>query len=120
MQLFFEQSEESANFTGLGVIPGAIVKLLAQRLPHMGWNTVDHNGDALFKEIPQQTYFYFVHSYGALENDAATAWTDYEGRFVAAVQAGPSSYGVQFHPEKSGRWGLRLLENFLRLTRVSQ
>jgi glutamine amidotransferase len=81
----------------------------------MGWNTVTHDGSELFMDSPQQTYFYFVHSYGVLEHEAAVAWSDYGGRFVAAVQAGPSSYAVQFHPEKSSRWGLRLLENFLRL-----
>jgi glutamine amidotransferase len=115
MQLFFEESEEAPGVQGLGLLPEVIRKLPAQRLPHMGWNTVEPDGSQLFAEIPQQTYFYFVHSYGALASDSAIAWTDYEGKIVAAVQIGPWSYGVQFHPEKSGRWGLKLLKNFLEL-----
>lgn len=115
MQLLFERSAEAPGVPGLRVLPGSVERLPAERLPHMGWNAVRHDGSALFAGIPQGTYFYFVHSYGVLEHEAAVAWSHYDGRFVAAVRAGPSSYAVQFHPEKSGRWGLQLLKNFLEL-----
>lgn len=115
MQLLFERSEEAPDVAGLGLLPGRVVKLPAQRLPHMGWNTVEHEKSALFTNIIQGEYFYFVHSYGITRSEGALAWTEYEGRFVAAVRAGPWSYAVQFHPEKSGRQGLKLLENFLSL-----
>ncbi len=115
MQLLFERSDEAPDVSGLGLLPGRVVRLPARRLPHMGWNTVEHNKNSLFTGIPQGEYFYFVHSYGIVSSQGALAWTEYEGRLVAAVRAGPWSYAVQFHPEKSGRWGLRLLENFLSL-----
>lgn len=115
MQLLFARSEEAPDVPGLGLLPGRVVRLPARRLPHMGWNTVEHKGGALFTDIPQGEYFYFVHSYGITSSEGALAWTEYEGRLVAAVRAGPWSYAVQFHPEKSGHRGLQLLENFLSL-----
>ncbi len=115
MQLLFAHSEEAPGVPGLGLFPGRVVRLPARRLPHMGWNTVTHKGGALFADIPQGEYFYFVHSYGITSSEGALAWTEYGGRLVAAVRAGPWSYAVQFHPEKSGRRGLQLLENFLSL-----
>lgn len=120
MELLFERSEEALGVSGLRVLPGTVVKLPAQRLPHLGWNTVQHKQSGLFDEIPQNAYFYFVHSYGTLESDAALAWTVYESPIVSAVHAGPCSFGVQFHPEKSGQWGLKLLENFLALAKESR
>lgn len=113
MQVLFEGSSESPGVAGVGALAGQIEKLPAARLPHMGWNTVGHNGNDLFVGIPQESYFYFVHSYGILKSEAAAAWSDYEGEFVAATQLAPCSHAVQFHPEKSGRWGLELLDNFL-------
>ena len=115
MQLLFERSEEAPDMAGLDLLPSRVVKLAARCLPHMGWNTVEHDKNALFTGIPQGAYFYFVHSYGVASSEGALAWTEYEGRFVAAVHAGPWSYAVQFHPEKSGCRGLKLLENFLSL-----
>jgi len=115
MQILFETSDESPDTQGLAALSGNIEKLHAPRLPHMGWNTLEHNSSDLFVSIPQGAHFYFVHSYGIIETEAASAWTDYEGRFVSAVQLSPTSHAVQFHPEKSGRWGLELLDNFLAL-----
>jgi len=115
MQILFERSAEGDGVDGLGLCPGCVEKLPARRLPHMGWNTLEHDEGDLFAGIPQHRYFYFVHSYGVRSCDQANAWCDYEGRFVAAVQVGPCSYAVQFHPEKSDRWGLELLDNFLSL-----
>jgi len=115
MHVLFEGSEEAPKVSGLGALPGRVQKLGAPRLPHMGWNTLTHEGNDLFVGIPNDTYFYFVHSYGMLDSDSASAWCDYEGWFAAAVQVGPASHAVQFHPEKSGRWGLELLDNFLAI-----
>ena len=115
LQIAFESSTEDPDVLGLGVLDGAIEKIPAERLPHMGWNTVHHDDSALFAGIPDESYFYFVHSYGALDHDSAIAWTDYGGPIVAGVAMGPSSYAVQFHPEKSAQWGLKLLENFLQI-----
>lgn len=114
MHLLFEASEEDPGVAGLGVLKGHLARLPARRLPHMGWNTVAHHGDRLFADIAPNTYFYFVHSYGILESEAAIGWTTYGVPFVSAVRVGPVSYAVQFHPEKSGRSGLKLLANFLR------
>jgi len=115
MHVLFEGSEEAPDVLGLGTLSGRIQKLAALRLPHMGWNTLEHEGGDLFVGIPNGAYFYFVHSYGVLDSEAASAWCDYEGWFAAAVQTGPASHAVQFHPEKSARWGLELLDNFLAL-----
>lgn len=115
LQIAFAASAEDPNVPGLGVLDGTIERVPADRLPHMGWNTVHHDDSALFQGIPDESYFYFVHSYGVLAHDAAIAWTDYGGPIVAGVALGPTSFAVQFHPEKSARWGLRLLENFLTI-----
>lgn len=115
LQIAFEASAEDPNVPGLGVLDGMIERVPADRLPHMGWNTVRHSESPLFDGIPQDAYFYFVHSYGALAHDAAIAWTDYGGPIVAGVDMGPTSYAVQFHPEKSAEWGLQLLANFLQI-----
>lgn len=115
LQIVFAGSEEDPDVPGLQVLDGTIRKIPAARLPHMGWNTVRHNDASLFDGVPQDAYFYFVHSYGVLDHESAIAWTDYGGSIVAGVAMGPSSYAVQFHPEKSAQWGLKLLENFLKI-----
>jgi len=117
LQIVFDASAEDPDVPGLGVLSGMIERVPAERLPHMGWNTVQHNGSALFEGVPNESYFYFVHSYGVLTHDAAIAWTDYGGPIVAGVAMGPTSYAVQFHPEKSAQSGLRLLENFLMIAK---
>mgnify|MGYP006278328025 CR=1 FL=1 len=117
LQIVFEGSAEDPEVPGLGVLDGMIERVPADRLPHMGWNTVRHSDSPLFDGIPQDEYFYFVHSYGALAHDAAVAWTDYGGPIVAGVAMGPTSYAVQFHPEKSAQWGLQLLKNFLTISK---
>jgi imidazole glycerol-phosphate synthase subunit HisH len=183
-QLLFSTSEEFGEGRGLDVVPGAVRRLPpGRKIPHMGWNRVQHNGDlGLFDGIPSGAHFYFVHSYypvvaGALStaltgggltqahvapdvrssrhdagvaapdarsvltqvgvapdagsslNEARVApdigserrevrvasvraaWCEYGIRFAAAIEVG-RIYATQFHPEKSQRWGLRLLENF--------
>jgi len=116
-QILFERGvEHGVETAGLGLLPGVVERLTATRLPHMGWNTVDAPaGSALFAGIGDQR-FYFVHSYGVHEaawpEGARVAWAEHGGdRFVAAVEHGALS-STQFHPEKSGDAGARLLRNW--------
>lgn len=120
LQLLFDGSDEDGSRT-LGVLPGRTVRLVgAPRLPHIGWNAVRRRRPhALFAGIPPDAPFYFVHSYAALPSGptAATlalADTDHGNDFVSAVASGRLA-GVQFHPERSGSDGLRLLANFASL-----
>ena len=168
-QLLFSTSEEFGEGRGLDVVPGAVRRLPAGRkVPHMGWNGVEHTGDLrLFDGIPSGSHFYFVHSYypvvagsvvaGTVSPDLTegglgqervapharstasdvrsgasdarsvapdartgasgarstlrTAWCEYGVKFAAAIEVG-RIHATQFHPEKSQRWGLRMLENF--------
>jgi imidazole glycerol-phosphate synthase subunit HisH len=119
-QLLFSSSEEFGDGHGLDVIPGAVRRFPAGRkVPHMGWNRVEHDGSlALFDGIPSGAHFYFVHSYypEIAAPQVPAAWCDYGIRFAAAVQRG-RLHATQFHPEKSQRWGVRLLENFAALVK---
>jgi imidazole glycerol phosphate synthase glutamine amidotransferase subunit len=115
MQILFEESEEGGkdSLPGLGLIPGKIKRLPASILPQIGWNQVRASaGSKLFRGLVDQS-FYFVHSYGLIKPpaEAEYATSDYQGEFVAAVEIGAIS-AVQFHPEKSGPAGLRLLANW--------
>ncbi len=114
MQIMFESSEESKG-SGLGLFTGEVTRLAATRIPQMGWNEVVNLGDELFAGIPSPAQFYFANSYVCSPaEDAVVATSDYEGSFAAAVRKG-NLCGVQFHPEKSGPAGLRLLRNFVRM-----
>ena len=121
-QLLFTESEEFGQGKGLDVIPGAVRRFpITLKVPHMGWNQVEHRGDLpIFDGVPSGANFYFVHSYYPITNGAAPgttfAWCEYGLRFVAAVQHG-RVHATQFHPEKSQRWGLRVLENFAALVK---
>jgi len=120
-QLLFSTSEEFGEGRGLDVIPGVVRRFPAGRkVPHMGWNRVGHDGSlALFAGIPSGAHFYFVHSYypETARPDLQLAWCDYGSvRFPAAVQP-PRIHATQFHPEKSQRWGLRMLENFAAIVK---
>jgi glutamine amidotransferase len=116
-QLLFSTSEEFGEGRGLDFIHGAVRRFPpGPKIPHMGWNQVEHRGDlALFDGIPSGAHFYFVHSYypevAANPGTLRVAWCDYGGPFAAAIEQG-RVWATQFHPEKSQRWGLRLLENF--------
>ncbi len=118
MQLLADESDEISVTAGLGLIPGRVERILpvdsSERIPHVGWNEVDHHNGALFDGIPSGADFYFVHSYRFVPSDPTTilAATPYAGEFVSAVGKGLVA-GVQFHPEKSSRAGFRLLRNFL-------
>lgn len=118
MQILFERSEESEG-DGIGAFKGAVERLRSARVPHMGWNEVSHDEDPLFDGIPQNSRFYFANSYVCrpLEK-VGIAETHYGDTFVSAVRKGRLC-GVQFHPEKSGAVGLRLLGNFVRLAEES-
>ncbi len=111
--LFTSGDEHGVSTDGIGVLSGAVTRIDAPVLPHMGWNTVDvPPGSALFEGLTDER-FYFVHSYGVRETDAAVVVTAEHGeRFVAAVESGPIA-GTQFHPEKSGDAGIALLEHWL-------
>lgn len=119
LQILFEGSEEDPGVPGLGIFPGLVRKIVAPglKIPHMGWNSLTLAGEApLFAGLPASPYVYFVHSYHAVpaEPGLVTAWTDYGGRVTAAVGRG-SVQAVQFHPEKSGDAGLKILANFKEL-----
>ncbi|MEX0602388.1 MAG: imidazole glycerol phosphate synthase subunit HisH [Bacteroidota bacterium] len=114
MQLLFENSEERQT-PCLGLLPGTIIRFPRSdlKVPHMGWNQVQHTPDnPLFTGIRQNESFYFVHSYLAPQVSATTGTTTYGVTFTSAVQY-RQYFGVQFHPEKSGPPGLKLLENFI-------
>ncbi len=122
-QLLFSASEEFGDGRGLDVIPGVVRRFPpGRKIPHMGWNQVRHEGRLrLFAGIPEDAYFYFVHSYYPLVGsaDSCTAWCEYGVRFAAAIEHGRIC-ATQFHPEKSQRWGLRLLENFATMVRAGR
>jgi imidazole glycerol phosphate synthase glutamine amidotransferase subunit len=119
LQLLFDGSDEDGSTT-LGVLPGRTVRLVdAPTLPHIGWNQVERRRDhVLFDGIADGADFYFVHSYAGAPSDPASgdilATTEHGRPFVSAIARGPL-LGVQFHPERSGTDGLRLLANFVRL-----
>ena len=122
MQVLFDQGVERGETTeGLGQWPGTVIELDAPVLPHMGWNTVNPGeGSTLFRGIEDER-FYFVHSYAAQQwtldvvrpfREPVVTWCDYGTPFLAAVENGPLS-ATQFHPEKSGEAGIRLLSNWV-------
>lgn len=121
LQILFDASEESPGAKGLGLLPGTVRKIHAPglKVPHMGWNSLTVREPRehvdLFRGLSPAPYVYFVHSYHAVpENpDVVTAWTDYGGRLTAAVAQG-NIQATQFHPEKSGDVGLKIIENFIK------
>jgi imidazole glycerol phosphate synthase glutamine amidotransferase subunit len=115
LQALFASSDESPNNPGLGVFPGKVTALPpTAKLPHMGWNQLRRvRKSPLFEGIPAEAWFYFAHTYAALDaGDAAVAMCDHAAPFVAAL-ARNNLYAVQFHPEKSGDAGARVLANFV-------
>jgi glutamine amidotransferase len=123
MQIMFELGiEHGLETEGLGQWPGTVELLKSEVLPHIGWNQVDPPSDSILFEGISEERFYFVHSYGVLnwklpdEGGAMRApkvtWAEYGEKFVAAVENGPLT-ATQFHPEKSGAAGIRLLTNWI-------
>jgi glutamine amidotransferase len=118
LQVLFDESEEHGPVSGLGVLPGKVVKFRGGdgiKVPHIGWNQVRAaHEEPLMVGIADNAYFYFVHSYHVVPRDPAviSLWCDHGGPFVAAVRQG-NLFACQFHPEKSQADGLRLLEAFV-------
>lgn len=119
MQLMFEDSEEVAQTTGLGIFKGSIKRFTnVPRIPHMGWNDLmlaQQPQWLVEKELPSDRYVYFVHSFYAtgLESAQLVASADYEGVDVPGIVAKDNFTGMQFHPEKSGAFGVFLLKSWL-------
>jgi len=120
LQLLFTESEEHGIHKGLDVIKGKVKRFgPGLKIPHMGWNTVRIKdkglGIKLFNSIPEDAYFYFVHTYyGEPEDKSVIAATTEYGREFASAVNKDNVWGVQFHPEKSSNMGLKILENFCR------
>jgi len=114
-QILLESSDEGDSL-GLGYLKGRVIKLQAEKIPHMGWNGVDSE-DPLFKSIDSR-YFYFAHSFhGNPEEDIAVGWTNYQANFPSAFRK-RNVVGTQFHPEKSSTSGLRFLRNFVEFAKA--
>ena len=118
MQILFEIGEEHGEHAGLGLLAGRVIKFPpGGKIPHMGWNSLYlEQSCRLLEGIPNESYFYFVHSYYAspIENRDIIATSDY-GFIFPAVVGRDNVWGAQFHPEKSSPWGLKLLMNFGKL-----
>ena len=120
LQLLFQGSEESGGIEGLGVLQGQILKIPEAeglKIPHIGWNSLTlHRNGRLFHSIPDESYVYFVHSYylQAARAEDVSATTSYVVDIHAAAERG-NVFATQFHPEKSGEIGLRILQNFIGL-----
>lgn len=121
MQLIFEKGYEFEECDGLGLIPGSVKKMEEENLiiPHMGWNKLEVLNDCpLLAGLGENSFVYFVHSYKAECDDKnIAAYSNYGGRVPALVYDGGTVYGAQFHPEKSGETGLKILKNFGGLIR---
>ena len=120
LQLLFEESEEAPQVAGIGALAGKIRKIPVgeyKKIPHMGWNSLTFpRKGRLFEGIDEGAYVYFVHSYylEAADREIVTAKTQYNVSIDASVESG-NVFACQFHPEKSGTVGLRMLENFISL-----
>ena len=117
MQLIFEKGYEFEECNGLGLIPGKVEKIVAPDMviPHMGWNKLEMQHDCpILRNMPEESYVYFVHSYQAVVPDEyLAAYVEYgPAKIPAMVYDGKTVYGAQFHPEKSGEIGLQILRNF--------
>ena len=120
LQLLFEDSDETPGVKGLGLLPGGIRRIPdgeGLKIPHMGWNSLDiREGATLFKGIEGHPYVYFVHSYylSAKHEEDVAAATFYSTKIHASV-GHENIFACQFHPEKSGEVGLKILDNFIHL-----
>ncbi|HLC96767.1 MAG TPA: imidazole glycerol phosphate synthase subunit HisH [Candidatus Nanoarchaeia archaeon] len=116
MQVLFEKSEESPGIKGLGIFKGSVKKFRTSlKVPQIGWNDIAIQKESiLLKDIPEKSFFYFVHSYHPVPKDKSIILTstEYEEEFASGVEQGNIA-AFQFHPERSGALGLRLLRNFV-------
>jgi len=130
MQMLLDESEEFQNTKGLGLISGKVIKLPVQnssyeKLPHVSWNEIKKQNinwnDTILDKVEQQSDMYFVHSFIANPTNqneilSTTEYSDYQ--FCSSVKKG-NIYGCQFHPEKSGEKGLKIIENFIKICKES-
>lgn len=121
LQLLFERSDENEGVEGLGILKGEILRIpeMGLKVPHIGWNSLNLEGNGkLFRGVEDNSHVYFVHSYylKAQDESIVKATTEYGVRIHAAVEKG-NLFACQFHPEKSGEVGLKILKNFASLGR---
>ena len=121
LQMFADVGYEEEETKGLGWIPGKVSKIDNQngkfKLPHIGWNEIEiHKESKIFKDIKNKSHMYFVHSYEFIPEDKSviSATTDYSSKIVCSVER-DNLFGTQFHPEKSDKTGLKIIDNFLKL-----
>ena len=121
LQMFADIGYEESETKGLGWISGKVSKIDNQngkfKLPHIGWNEIELQKESkIFKDIKNKSHMYFVHSYEFVPEDKSviSATTDYSSKIICAVERG-NLFGTQFHPEKSDKNGLKIIDNFLRL-----
>ena len=117
MQLLFEKSEESPAQKGLGIIPGEIKKFSFKKnnlpLPHIGFTKVNHPNSIIWNDIPDESFFYFIHSFKLKEiRNFKSGKSNYGEDFISYIEK-ENIFGCQFHPEKSHKVGLKLLDNFM-------
>ena len=115
LQALYDSSEEAPDRPGFGLLPGRVKRFEGVfKIPHLGWSQLEvRHPDGLFAGVPDGSFAYFCHSYYGPVTAETTVVTEYGQHFAAAVRVGPI-YAVQFHPEKSGGVGLKILENFLK------
>ena len=121
LQMFADVGYEEAETKGLGWIPGKVSKIDNQngkfKLPHIGWNEIEIQKESkIFKDIKNKSHMYFVHSYEFIPEDKSviSATTDYSSKIVCSIER-DNLFGTQFHPEKSDKKGLKIIENFIKL-----
>ena len=121
LQMFADVGYEEAETEGLSWIPGKVSRIDNQKgkfkLPHIGWNEIEiQKKSKIFKDIKNKSHMYFVHSYEFIPEDKSviSATTDYSSKIVCSVEK-DNLFGTQFHPEKSDKIGLKMIDNFLRL-----
>ena len=120
MQILYEASTEHGYTRGLGVLPGVVERLKLKPLPHMGWSIVEKTRDSqLLEGLPERFYAYYAHSYASRDvgKGFVKAVTRVSGQAFAALIEEPPVYGTQFHPERSGEYGQRIINNFVELAR---
>jgi imidazole glycerol-phosphate synthase subunit HisH len=118
LQMMFEEGHEFGSHRGLGLLPGRVIKFPdGVRTPHVGWNQVEFKqSHSVFRDLPDHSFFYFVHSYYVDPADPSCVMGETEyGRRFASICGRDNIIGVQFHPEKSQAAGLKLLNNFARM-----
>ncbi len=119
LQILFESSEEDPE-PGLGIFKGRVTRVEARKVPHIGWNSLDILRDSrILAGVRPGEYFYFVHSYAArpADDEVLVATCNYDGDVLASVVERQNVAACQFHPEKSGRAGLRVIRNFVEISR---